>query len=528
MSGWNEGYVTDVPYTANIYREFTPNWLATASLLLGQRPPDLTRPFRMAELGCGHGLTLAAAAAASPEATFWGFDLNPAHIESARRFADAAGLANLHFEERSFAALAALPDAALPQFDIIALHGVWSWIGPQARAEAVAFIAQRLAPGGLLYVSYNVGTGWAGMVPVRNLMRLLARGALRSDLAVAPALAFIERLREGGAAYFAANPTIEQRLKTVQGLDPRYVAHEYLNAHWQPLSFAEMAASMDEARCTYVGSATFTDNIDAASVPAGVLPILAEQRDPVLRETVRDMGSGQGFRRDIYRRGLAPLAAGEHMDLLHAMALVPLGLKRGEEIHFASAIGQVTGRPEIYDPLLAMLDRSLAEPGGAVTLRAVRDAPAFADKPVSEPMQAVALLISGGHAHPVLPGGAGEAALAAAARANAVIAQSNLGGTPIGNLIAPRIGGAVPADPLEAMVVGAVMGVADGGAHGAAPDAAALTPRIADALTRLGRTMQRDGKALTDPAEHRAAVGAAVHAVLTDRLPVHRALGIRT
>ena len=41
MAQWDDGYVTDVVYTSNFYREITPNWLAMTSLLLGHRPPDL-------------------------------------------------------------------------------------------------------------------------------------------------------------------------------------------------------------------------------------------------------------------------------------------------------------------------------------------------------------------------------------------------------------------------------------------------------------------------------------------------------
>ena len=53
MAQWDDGYVTDVAYTSHFYREITPNWIASTSLLLGQRPPDLAAPFSYADLGCG-------------------------------------------------------------------------------------------------------------------------------------------------------------------------------------------------------------------------------------------------------------------------------------------------------------------------------------------------------------------------------------------------------------------------------------------------------------------------------------------
>jgi len=57
MAQWDDGYVTDVTYTSNFYREITPAWISMTSLLLGHRAPDLTRPFTYADLGCGNGFT---------------------------------------------------------------------------------------------------------------------------------------------------------------------------------------------------------------------------------------------------------------------------------------------------------------------------------------------------------------------------------------------------------------------------------------------------------------------------------------
>jgi SAM-dependent methyltransferase len=146
MAGWDDGHVTDVVYTQGSYREMTPLWLATTALLLGQRPPDLTRPFRYADLGCGHGLTATIVAATCPHAEVWGFDFNPAHIESARGLASAAGLTNLHFEEASFADLEARPPAGLGEFDFVVSHGVLSWISAENRDRLVRIIGRWLRP----------------------------------------------------------------------------------------------------------------------------------------------------------------------------------------------------------------------------------------------------------------------------------------------------------------------------------------------------------------------------------------------
>ena len=155
MASWDDGYVTDVGYTDHFHRETTPAWLAMAALLLGYRPPDLAKPFRYADLGCGNGLTALIVAATTPQAGVWAFDFNPAHIEAGRTMAAAAGLTNIRFEEASFAQIAAMPDDALPPFDFVVAHGVLTWLSPENTKLLIGLIGQLLRPGGLLVVSSN-------------------------------------------------------------------------------------------------------------------------------------------------------------------------------------------------------------------------------------------------------------------------------------------------------------------------------------------------------------------------------------
>ncbi|MGE0419319.1 MAG: methyltransferase regulatory domain-containing protein, partial [Acetobacteraceae bacterium] len=330
MASWDNGYVTDVVYTTNFYRETTPCWLATAALLLGHRPPDLSRPFRYADLGCAHGFTAMTVAATCPNAEVWGFDFNPAHVESARHLAAEAGLTNVRFEEASFADLAGMTGDDLPDFDFIVSHGVLSWISPENQKTLMNVIGQRLRPGGLAYVSYNVTTGWAGMVPLRALMRQLAAASPdRTDLSVPAMLDFVERMRAAGANFFAAYPALENRLRDIRGQDARYIAHEFLNQDWHPMMFAEVAQAMQDVKCSYIGSATLSENIDAVSVPTQMVQILSETRDQRLRETLRDFGSNQGFRRDIYRRGVSAMPPAEHQGMLLDLVIAWTGLTAG-------------------------------------------------------------------------------------------------------------------------------------------------------------------------------------------------------
>jgi SAM-dependent methyltransferase len=514
MAGWDDGYVTDVAYTTNFYREITPSWLATTCLLLGQRPPDLTRPFRYADLGCGNGFTAMVVAATCPQAEVWAFDFNPAHVEWATRLATAAELSNVRFVEASFAELAARPEAALPAFDFMVSHGVLSWISPENRRLMLEVIRQRLRPGGVTYISYNVTTGWAGMVPLRRLMCLLDEAnPAHTDAAATGILDFIERMRASGALFFQANPRIEARLDDLRKQDARYIAHEYLNRDWHPLMFGEMAEEMQETKCSFVGSATLSENIDALAAPDTMLPLLNEVTNRVLRETIRDFASAQSFRRDLYRRGLSPIPPTEHHELLDELTIAPLGLTVPDPITFATPIGVVTGRTEIYRPLFDMLLQ------GPVSVRQARETPSYANRPLMDLLQAITLMIAGGYAHPVHPGGGSAPAREATARLNRVIAAANGHGAELPRVVAPLIGSTIQVDLLETLMVGDLV-------SGQGADMDSLITSVLTGLERSGRAMQREGRPVTDEAEKRAMAAEVVQRFLERRTPVLRTLGV--
>ncbi len=515
MARWDDGYVTDVAYTANFYREITPPWLAFASLLLGHRPPDLTAPFRYADFGCGNGLTAIGIAATFPQADVWGFDFNPAHIEFARWLAGRAGLDNVRFVEASFGDLAAMDESMLPSFDFIVSHGVLSWVSPENRRHLMAVIGRQLKPGGLVYLSYNVITGWAAMVPLRALMRMLAEASPeRTDQSVTGVLDFLDRLKQGDALYFRANQVVDQRLQDIRRQDLRYVAHEYLNQDWNPLMFADVAGAMAEAKCRYIGSATLAENIDTVSVPAGIAPILAETRDPILREALRDIGSAQTFRRDLYRKGVAPMPAPEQQALLDELSLVSMGAPVPEgDITFTTPVGNVTGRPEIYRPLLSMLETA------PLTLRSVSAVSEFAQRTLVEVMQAFTLLVSGGYAHPLLPASVTTAAMPTTRALNLAIARANANAADLPRLIAPAIGTAVGGDVLETLIIGELL-------EGQPEDLELLTTRMLEVLGRSGRHVHQEGTPVTDPQEARRIVGDGIRALFERRLPYLRRVGV--
>jgi SAM-dependent methyltransferase len=142
--------VAEIDYTYGYYRELQAGLMDFALLLAWQKPLGKgadSKPLRYLELGYGQGLSLNIHAAAS-RGEFWGTDFNPAQAAGAAEMANASG-SNLFLLDASFEELAQRDD--LPLFDVIALHGIWSWISDLNRQFIVEIIRRHLRPGGVVY-----------------------------------------------------------------------------------------------------------------------------------------------------------------------------------------------------------------------------------------------------------------------------------------------------------------------------------------------------------------------------------------
>jgi hypothetical protein len=295
--------------------------------------------------------------------------------------------------------------------------------------------------------------------------------------------------------------------------DARYLAHEFLNRDWHPLMFADVADEMAEAKCTYFGSATLTDNIDSVSAPPKVLPLLGEAGDVYLRETLRDFGMAQAFRRDVYRRGLAPIPTPEQQALVEELTLVSLGQAIPDPVTFKTPMGSVTVANELYRPMLTAMDEA------PLSLRRARALPSSAGRSLVELLQGFTLMIASGYGHPQMPGGDSVAARDGARRLNRALAEVNVSGGEMPRLAAPTIGSSIQVDLLETLLVGALLA-------GQPAMVESLAAATLAGLARAGRTMQRDGKSVTDPGEMQRMAAEVARAMLERRVPVLRGLGV--
>lgn len=506
-STWTSGYVADIDYTAGFYEQLTPARLSFALLAKGYAAPDIRDRFTYCELGCGQGVTSALMAAAYPNGDFWATDFNPAHIARAGKLAAAAGLDNVHFLDSSFEEFC---EADLPRFDFISLHGVWSWVGIDARRAIIRLIHKQLKVGGVVYVSYNALPGWAATLPLQRLLAdHAASSAEPAEVRIRRSVEFADRLRQAGAGYFEANPVLASRLAAIKEGAPEYLAHEYLPQHFAPAYFADVQRDLSEAKLSYACAADVLDHVDSLHMSEQQRQLLAEIGAPVFRESVRDLMLNARFRRDIYIKGPTRLDAEEANERWRATHFA-LKVDRSEApMKVNGLLGEAELNPEVYAPILDALAR------GPMTLAQLMSEPEIAALGFERVKQALCVLVGG---RPVDPCPALSADAARAQRTRAFNIASLERARRSGEtawLASPVTGSGIAVDgALRFFLLGCLRGRQD------------LAEYAWELMSANGMRLVKDGKELESAEENLAELRIYVARFAGNPLPVFQKLGI--
>ena len=346
-------YVLDTDYTWGFYGGQSPAAMAYAARLNGVSPPAIDRPFRYLELGCGNGVTANVCAAMFPRAEFVALDINADHIANAASLASASGLSNVTFLEQSIGLFASRKH---DPFDFISLHGVYSWVSESVRREIVNTISAHLAPGGLVYVSYNTMPGWAAVSPLRQLMVKYAEHKTGSSIERAQeSIRYLEFLRDNDAAYFSKYPECSKFVDDLLEVDPKYVVHEYFNSNWQPQYFFEVATEMSRAGLRYCGTTSWSKNYFDISIPREFQEFLLTADSDFARETHKSLILNERFRMDVFAKSGPPVSGSERTELSRELIISSVVPER--EVSRRIQVGDVNLNydAEIYDTLIPIL-----------------------------------------------------------------------------------------------------------------------------------------------------------------------------
>ena len=307
MSGWNAGYVTDISYTAGWYAQQSPMMMALACQLCSVAVPMPARDdaISLLELGCGQGFGALVQAASNPTWRVTAVDFNPAHIVSAREFAREAGLENITFIEADLATLAeTAASGQVPDADFVTMHGVWSWVPKPVQDGIVRLLRDKVRAGGAVHVSYNALPAWGPAMGMQRMLREAGRRlGWRSDRQAEAGLGVVRALLAADARQLERSPFAKALLSRIDSAPPSYLAHEYMNEHWQPCFLDDVAAALSEAKLEWVGSSQLTENFPALTMTDAQRAVADRFEEPLMREMVKDLCLDRSLRHDLFVRG---------------------------------------------------------------------------------------------------------------------------------------------------------------------------------------------------------------------------------
>ena len=393
MNDWTAGYVADIDYTFGYYAELNPLRVKLPFLNHGMVSPDIKTA---CELGFGQGLSTNIHAAAS-NVEWYGTDFNPSQASFAQELAQAAGGGAKLYDE-AFGDFIHRID--LPDFDYIALHGIWSWISDENRAAIVEFVRRKMKPGGVLYISYNTFPGWASFAPMRQLMAehadVLGADGGGTIGRVDGAMDFAQKLLATNPLFLRAHPLVAERLEKMRGHNRHYLAHEYFNRDWHPMHFSSAARWLQDAKVRYACSANYFDHIDAIHLTSEQQNFLRDLPDPNFRESVRDFMVNQQFRKDYWIRGGRKLSALSQVETLRHQRFMLVSQQSAITLKVTGALGESTMTESIYRPILDVLADNMPYSLGHIETSLHGKGINF-----SEIIQATLLLSAAGYVDPV-------------------------------------------------------------------------------------------------------------------------------
>lgn len=448
MTPWSDGYVADVAYIPGYYRQQAAPHMALACLLGGVDPmlPGATDRAHYLELGCGQGIGALLIAASNPAWQVTAIDYNPAHIAGAVALARDAGIGNIRFIEADLATFADTPDGrALRSADVVSLHGVWSWVSPAVRIGIVRLLAQSVAPGGQVHVSYNALPAWQGGIGFQRLVREAGRrSGTRSDRQVTAGLQVARDLFDAEAANLRDGRLVSQLTEFLEQSPIGYLAHEYMNAHWAPCFHADLQEALAGAKLDWAGSANLLEAFPDLTMTAAQRAVLDRFDDPLMRELVKDMCLPRQLRHDVFVRGARRLNDAARDRALSDVVLTLTVPASGFDYQMDVPAGRAELGPA-FRPMVEGLERSPATAGHLLAGQQGRSNPAELVGVLVGTNQAIPLLRPEAPNDPV----AMRLNLALSARVRSVV-----GGEVSGGLASVALGAALPATRLDLFVYG--------------------------------------------------------------------------
>jgi SAM-dependent methyltransferase len=166
---------SQIIYESKTFRLKHPDYIAAVSFLLGHPKLDIANSQILA-VGCGTGRGLIPLAYELTNATIMGIDPQKRPLELGENLIKNCSIDNLNL---SNIAITELPSQ---YYDIVLVHGVYSWIATEEREKLCKNLKAKLKNNGILVVSHNVLPGWRVRETIRDYIKILPGYATTQDI----------------------------------------------------------------------------------------------------------------------------------------------------------------------------------------------------------------------------------------------------------------------------------------------------------------------------------------------------------
>jgi methyltransferase-like protein len=205
-------------------------------------------------------------------------------------------LRNIRVESRDILDL----DAAIGTFDFIICHGTFSWVERDVQEKILEISARRLAPRGLVYVSYNTYPGWHFRGLAREMMCYHVRRFAEPEARAREArgiLSFMAASAQGIEPVYSS--LLGQELDYITARNDSYLLHDHLESVNEPVYFHDFVDRARRQGLQFVAEVQNT-SIPIESLPPGIADGLARlANDDVEYEQFLDFVINRRFRQSV-------------------------------------------------------------------------------------------------------------------------------------------------------------------------------------------------------------------------------------
>ena len=289
-----------------------PDRLATIATFLGIAAPPIAT-CRVLEVGCNDGSNLIPMAVGLPGAQFTGCDLSPRALETGRRLVADLGLPNVTLVEEDLTALSPVHG----NFDYIIAHGVYSWVPAGVRDGLFAMAAQRLAPNGVMFVSFNALPGSRARQAAWEMLHFHVDRIADPHARLDEARRFARMLAGGAENAHASDEGVRAELRAIGERSDSELCHDDLAIPNDPVYVGEFIAHAGRFGLRYLAEAEL-HTMSGAGISAEARAFLSAQ-SPAEREQYLDFVRMRRFRQSLLVRADAARDAASHLVRVGAM-----------------------------------------------------------------------------------------------------------------------------------------------------------------------------------------------------------------